>query len=45
MERSRRVVSGTLSELFGKDTLNVDKFARTIGYKRLGAEMLQTYTE
>jgi len=44
MERSRRVVSGTLSEIFGKDTISVDKFARTIGYQRLGNEMLTSYT-
>lgn len=44
MERSRRVVSGTLSEIFGKDTISVDKFARTIGYQRLANEMLTSYT-
>lgn len=35
MELSRRVVRGTLSELFGKRTFEQDKLSRIIGFRRL----------
>ena len=35
IEKSRRVASGRLSELFGPDTLNVDKYMRSVGLRRL----------
>lgn len=36
MELTRRVVSGRLSEIIGKDALNVDRIARMMGFKALG---------
>jgi penicillin amidase len=36
MEMTRRVVSGRLSEVVGKDALNVDRIARIMGFKALG---------
>lgn len=36
MELTRRVVSGRLSEVVGKDALNVDRIARMMGFKALG---------
>jgi penicillin amidase len=36
MELTRRVVSGRLSEVVGKDALNVDRIARIMGFKALG---------
>lgn len=38
MEATRRVVSGTASELFGDKALSIDKFSRSIGYVRLAEE-------
>lgn len=35
MEATRRVFSGTASELFGEKALSIDKFTRSVGYKRL----------
>ena len=35
LEATRRVFSGTASEIFGKDALPIDKFTRSVGYKRL----------
>jgi acyl-homoserine lactone acylase PvdQ len=35
MEKTRRVFTGTLSEIFGEKVLFVDKVSRTIGYKRI----------
>jgi penicillin G amidase len=40
MERTRRIFSGTLAELFGAEALPIDKFSRSIGYKRLAEESL-----
>lgn len=53
MELTRRVVSGRLSEVIGKDALNVDRIARMMGFKALGKadeeefkkELLFTYLE
>ena len=36
MELTRRVISGRLSEVIGKDALNVDRIARIMGFKALG---------
>ena len=38
MEKSRRLASGTLSELFGSDTLEIDMFMRAIGLRKLAEE-------
>ena len=38
MELHRRMGSGTLSEIFGEATLDMDKFARAIGLRRNAAE-------
>ena len=38
MERTRRIFNGRLSEVFGEDALALDKFARTIGYRRNAEE-------
>jgi penicillin amidase len=38
MEKTRRVFSGTLSEIFGEKVLFVDKIARTIGYRRIAEQ-------
>jgi acyl-homoserine lactone acylase PvdQ len=35
MEATRRVAAGKASEIFGDKALNIDKFARTVGYRRL----------
>jgi penicillin G amidase len=40
MERTRRIFSGTLAELFGKEAVPLDKFSRSIGYVRLAEESL-----
>ena len=45
MERTRRVVSGTVSEIFGKDVLNLDKFSRTVGFRRLAEEKYPHYSK
>ncbi|WP_081909633.1 penicillin acylase family protein [Aureispira sp. CCB-QB1] len=36
MELTRRIVSGRLSEVIGKDALEVDRIARIMGFKHLG---------
>jgi penicillin amidase len=41
MEATRRVFSGTASELFGDKALAIDKFSRSIGYVRLAEETLK----
>jgi penicillin amidase len=38
MELSRRIGSGTLSEIFGPDGLSSDRFFRTLGLRRSAAE-------
>ena len=38
MFKNRAIFSGELSEIFGPDALPIDKFARTIGYKRIATE-------
>ena len=34
LERTRRVFNGEISELFGEDTLKLDKFMRQVGFRR-----------
>ena len=34
MEFARRYAGGTLSEVFGAKTLPMDRFARTLGFRR-----------
>jgi len=34
MVRQRALVSGRMSELFGKKAVHLDKFSRSIGYRR-----------
>ncbi len=41
MEFWRRLSSGRLSELFGKSTLEIDKFLRTLGFFRLAQREFQ----
>lgn len=38
MEKGRRLASGRLSELFGKKALGMDKFARTVGHRKIAQE-------
>jgi penicillin amidase len=45
MERTRRIFNGRLSEIFGEDALAIDKFSRTLGYRRIAEETWETITE
>jgi len=38
LERTKRVVAGEISELFGPETLLIDKFMRQLGLRRLAEE-------
>ncbi len=40
MDLFRRAASGRLSEIFGKRTLEADKLARTIGFRRIATDMV-----
>ena len=42
MERTKRIFSGRLSEVFGEGALSIDKFARTLGYRRIAEETWKT---
>ena len=42
MERTKRVVAGEISELFGPETLLIDKFMRQLGLRRLAEESWKT---
>jgi len=44
MELSRRTATGTLCEAFGKDALNLDITARTLGFHRLGKKDIPLLT-
>jgi len=35
MLKMRAIINGQISEIFGKVTLPIDKFAKTIGFKRI----------
>jgi acyl-homoserine lactone acylase PvdQ len=38
MFKNRAIFNGELSEVFGADALPIDRFSRTIGYKRIATE-------
>src|SRR3954471_12354593 len=38
MEQNRRIARGTMSEVFGVTTLDVDRFSRIIGFQRAAKE-------
>src|SRR5262249_12417498 len=40
MDSRRHVTAGRLSELFGKDALETDKFVRTLGWRRVAEKEL-----
>ena len=40
MDLFRRAALGQLAEILGKDLLEADKFSRTVGFERLGQQML-----
>jgi acyl-homoserine lactone acylase PvdQ len=42
MERSRRFTAGRLSEALGAKALNIDKFALSIGFRRVAEETWNT---
>ena len=42
MERTRRVISGEISELFGEEAFKLDLFMRQMGFKRLAETALET---
>ena len=41
MEKSRRLASGTLSEVLGEDTIEIDKFMRAVGLRRLAIDSFE----
>ena len=41
MERTRRIASGKLSELFGSSALTIDKFFRSVGIHRDAAKTIK----
>jgi penicillin amidase len=43
MEFNRRLASGKLSEILGKDTLVIDKFMRTLGIRRAAEKQYENY--
>ncbi|MGD2125763.1 MAG: penicillin acylase family protein [Desulfobacteraceae bacterium] len=43
METNRRLAAGRLSEIFGPETLELDKLARTLGFMRAARKELATY--
>ena len=45
MEKARRLAKGQLSELFGKDTLAIDKFMRAAGLNMLAQESFEVLSE
>ena len=45
MEKSRRLANGKLSEIFGERTINMDKFALTIGYRRVSEGAYKNLSE
>lgn len=38
MFKNRAIFNGELAEVFGADALPIDRFSRTIGYKRIATE-------
>ncbi len=43
MEFNRRLASGKLSEILGKETVGVDKFIRTLGIRRAAEKQYENY--
>ena len=43
MEMNRRLASGRLSEILGKETLAIDRFIRTLGIKRAAEKQFDRY--
>jgi penicillin amidase len=43
MEINRRLASGRLSEILGKDTLDIDRFIRTLGIKHAAEQQFDRY--
>lgn len=44
MELNRRAATGKLSEIIGKDALDADRIARTLGYERIGKKDWDFFT-
>jgi penicillin amidase len=44
MYKNRALFNGEISEIFGAVTLPLDKFARTVGYKRLADKKWSEFT-
>lgn len=43
MEMNRRIASGRLSEILGSDTVNIDRFVRTLGIRRAAERQFDRY--
>ena len=43
MEMNRRIASGRLSEILGSETVNIDRFVRTLGIKRTAEQQFDKY--
>ena len=43
MEMNRRIASGRLSEILGNETVNIDRFIRTLGVKRAAEQQFDKY--
>ena len=43
MEMNRRIASGRLSEILGSETINIDRFIRTMGIKRAAEHQFDKY--
>ena len=43
LEMNRRLASGRLSEILGPDTVNIDRFIRTLGIKRAAEKQFDKY--
>ncbi len=43
LEMNRRIASGRLSEILGNETINIDRFIRTLGIKRAAEQQFDKY--
>ena len=43
LEMNRRIASGRLSEILGSETINIDRFIRTLGIKRAAEQQFDKY--
>ena len=43
LETNRRIASGRLSEILGNETINIDRFIRTLGIKRAAEQQFDKY--